>query len=102
MDSMRVSSGAVYRRSQGVAFIDLRERHCKWPLEGQKPGPRMMCCGADRISPDKPYCAEHMEIATMPTERRVKGAGDDISVRVKEPKYAEAEPDVLELMGEDE
>lgn len=50
-----------------VRFADLGAftsiRHCRFPVEGA-PGPDMWCCGADRISVDRPYCAAHWKIAT--------------------------------------
>ena len=39
----------------GVAFMDLERRHCRWPVDAQ-------FCGADAVE-SKPYCGRHLRMA---------------------------------------
>ena len=47
----------------GVGVMDLRDHHCRWPIDGEKAGTKF--CGARRedaptpIEKSRPYCAYH-------------------------------------------
>lgn len=45
----------------GIEIWQLEWYHCRWPVEGE--GATMRYCGQRKQFADKPYCAEHHELA---------------------------------------
>ena len=49
-------------------LIDLEARDCRWPI-GDPRQDGFHFCGA-RQAPDRPYCAEHWQLAFIPSLRQ--------------------------------
>lgn len=65
---MKVETELKAPKSDPVAFIDLEDRHCKWPVAGE-PGPNMKCCGAPTVLVGNnglrhSYCKFHKALGT--------------------------------------
>lgn len=54
----------------GVAYFDLREGDCRWPLwnNNRPPIAERYSCGAPALE-GKPYCLHHTEKASAPVYR---------------------------------
>lgn len=48
----------------GTAFANLNRRQCRWPINDDRPGPLMACCGR-AVGFDVSYCGEHKRRATI-------------------------------------
>jgi hypothetical protein len=54
--------------AQGVAYGDLSEGVCNWPLNQFKDGSELYCGG--KALPRKPYCAHHTRIGSVKSETK--------------------------------
>jgi GcrA cell cycle regulator len=61
-----------------VTFLDLREHHCRWPVDGA--GYETLFCGADHVK-GFPYCIRHCRIAYRPPEPRRSRAEREAELR---------------------
>ncbi len=55
-------------KSKPVPFVETTSHTCKWPLNGQEPGPEMLCCGAPTTTKKHSgerhsYCKYHRKLA---------------------------------------
>ena len=88
-------------RGQAVTLLQLKPRHCRWPLWADKPAPaeaggagERLFCGA-RAEPGGPYCAGHARMAAGApnhtarrgfVERGIAGARDARLARLALPE----------------
>jgi hypothetical protein len=56
----------VIPEPKGVPFLETKERHCRWIIEGEKLD--AICCGK-RVLPGKSFCGHHYGIAYTPAGR---------------------------------
>lgn len=56
-----------YVPGKGVKLVELRERHCRWPL-GDPQDENFMFCGCDALA-GLPYCDYHAKVAFQVTSR---------------------------------
>ncbi len=54
--------------TEGVAFMDLRRRDCRFPL-GERDEPPTLFCG-EPARAGSPYCQHHHRIAYVPATKR--------------------------------
>lgn len=54
-----------------VTITELQPRHCRYPLGDPKQSD-FRYCGCDRVSDQKPYCAEHTKLTTQGVVSRVR------------------------------
>ena len=47
-----------------VQTLELKKRHCRWPVAGANA--ETFFCGAEALA-DRPYCAQHCRMAYLPT-----------------------------------
>lgn len=65
----------------GVALVDLRDHHCRWPLGDPREIESFRFCGEHHAA-GKPYCEGHCDVAYAGTTRRVTMA-DVVREQVK-------------------
>lgn len=59
--SIRAVVPSDYIPGKGIKLVELRERHCRWPM-GDPKDENFMFCGHDAVS-GLPYCEHHAKVA---------------------------------------